>query len=85
MLFVNPTFTTRIKGLKRHESDALLEMLYRHTETPEFQCRFRWQPGSLAFWDNRCAQHRALFDYFPHRRHAHRVTVKGDRTFYRAA
>jgi len=84
LLFVNPTFTTHIKGLKRHESDALLQMLYRHIETPEFQCRFRWQVGSLAFWDNRSTQHRALFDYFPNRRHAHRVTVKGDKTFYRA-
>jgi taurine dioxygenase len=84
LLFINSNFTTHIKGLKKNESDALLQMLYRHIETPEFHCRFRWQPGSLAFWDNRCTQHRALFDYHPQRRHAHRVTVKGDRTFYRA-
>jgi taurine dioxygenase len=56
-------------------------MLYRHAETPEFQCRFRWQPGSVAFWDNRCAQHHAMWDYFPQRRHGFRVTVKGDRPF----
>jgi len=80
-LFVNRNFTTGIKGLSRLESDALLEMLYRHCETPEFQCRFRWQPGSVAFWDNRCAQHHAMWDYFPQRRHGYRVTVKGDRPF----
>lgn len=84
LLFVNTNFTAYIKGLKRSESEALLQMLYRHIETPEFHCRFQWKAGSLAFWDNRCTQHKALFDYHPHRRHAHRVTVKGDRTFYRA-
>ena len=78
-LFVNRGFTTRIEGLKRHESDALLEMLLRHVETPEFQCRFQWRKHSVAFWDNRCALHRATFDYFPQVRHAHRVTIKGDR------
>ena len=78
-LFVNRGFTTRLEGLARHESDALLEMLLRHTETPEFQCRFRWQRHSVAFWDNRCALHRATFDYFPNVRHGHRVTIKGDR------
>ena len=83
-LFVNRGFTTRIVQLRRNESDALLEMLYRHCETPEFQCRFRWQPGSVAFWDNRSAQHHAMWDYFPQRRHGYRVTVKGDRPFYRA-
>ncbi len=78
-LFVNRNFTTGLKGLSRLESDALLEMLYRHAETPEFQCRFRWQAGSVAFWDNRCAQHHAMWDYFPQRRHGYRVTIKGDR------
>jgi taurine dioxygenase len=83
-LFVNRNFTTGIKGLSRLESDALLEMLYRHIETPEFQCRFRWQPNSVAFWDNRSVQHHAMWDYFPQARHGHRVTVKGNRPFYRA-
>jgi taurine dioxygenase len=82
-LFVNRMFTTRVVQLKEGESDALLEMLYRHIERPEFQCRFRWQPNSVAFWDNRCAQHQALWDYFPHRRYGHRVTIAGDRPFYR--
>jgi len=83
-LFVNRGFSTRIPQLKKAESDALLEMLYRHVETPEFHCRFKWQPGSVAFWDNRSTQHHAMFDYFPHRRYGHRVTVSGDKPFYRA-
>jgi taurine dioxygenase len=83
-LFVNRGFTLRIPQLTKHESDALLEMLYRHIETPEFHCRFKWQPGSVAFWDNRSTQHHAMFDYFPHRRYGHRVTVSGDRPFYKA-
>ena len=84
-LFVNRGFTLRIPQLKKHESDALLEMLYRHLETPEFQCRFKWQKNSVAFWDNRSTQHHAMFDYFPHRRYGHRVTICGDKPFYRAA
>jgi taurine dioxygenase len=83
-LFVNSFFTTRIVQLRPDESDALLAFLFRHIETPEFACRFRWQPNSVAFWDNRSAQHHALWDYFPHTRHGYRVTVKGDRPFYRA-
>ena len=80
-LYVNRFFTTRIVGFSRIESDGLLQMLFRHIETPEFQVRFRWQPGSVAFWDNRCAQHRALWDYYPNRRYGHRVTVAGDKPF----
>jgi taurine dioxygenase len=80
-LFVNGNFTTRINGLGRLESDALLAMLCRHAETPEFHCRFRWQPNSVAFWDNRCVQHHAMWDYFPQRRHGYRVTIEGDRPF----
>jgi taurine dioxygenase len=83
-LFVNRGFTTRISGLKRPESDALLGLLLRHAETPEFQCRFQWAIDSVAFWDNRCALHRATFDYHPQVRHGHRVTIKGDAPFYRA-
>jgi taurine dioxygenase len=78
-LFVNRFFTTRLVGLSRNESDAILGLLFRHIETPEFSTRFRWQPGSVAFWDNRCAQHHALWDYYPHKRYGHRVTVCGDR------
>jgi taurine dioxygenase len=80
-LFVNRFFTTRLVGLSRNESDAILQMLFRHIETPEFSVRFRWQPGSVAFWDNRCTQHHALWDYYPHKRYGHRVTICGDRPF----
>ena len=83
-LFVNRGFTTRITQLNARESDAILDMLYRHCETPKFSCRFSWKPGSIAFWDNRCAQHQALFDYFPNRRYGFRVTVSGDKPFYQA-
>jgi taurine dioxygenase len=83
-LYVNSGFTTRIVQLKRPESNALLQFLYRHVETPELHCRFRWQVNSVAFWDNRCMQHHAMWDYYPQRRHGHRVTVKGDRPFYRS-
>jgi len=79
VLFVNRMLTTRIPALTPFESDAILEMLYRHIETPAFQCRFRWEPGSVAFWDNRCVQHQAIWDYRPHRRHGHRVTIQGSR------
>ncbi len=83
-LFVNRIFTKRIMQVSARESDALLEMLFRHIETPEFQCRFRWAPGSVAFWDNRCAQHHALWDYYPQRRRGLRVTIQGDRPYFRA-
>jgi taurine dioxygenase len=81
-LYVNSGFTTKIVQLKRPESDAVLQFLYHHIETPEFQCRFRWQVNSIAFWDNRCVQHHAMWDYFPQRRHGHRVTIKGDKPFF---
>jgi taurine dioxygenase len=80
-LFVNENFTTRIEELKPAESKALLEFLYRHIATPEFHCRFHWQPKSIAFWDNRSTQHRALWDYYPQTRHGYRVTVAGDRPY----
>ena len=78
-LFVNRFFTTSIVGLRKSESDAILEMLYRQVETPELSVRFKWQPNSVAFWDNRCTQHHALWDYYPHRRYGHRVTVSGQK------
>lgn len=78
-LFVNRIFTSRIVELTTHESQALLAAVLEHLERPEFQCRFRWKPGSVAFWDNRCAQHHAIWDYYPHRRRGLRVTIKGDR------
>jgi taurine dioxygenase len=78
-LYVNRFFTTRIVQLSQRESDGLLAMLFSHIETPEFHCRFRWRPGSVAFWDNRCVQHHAMWDYFPQCRHGLRVTIKGDK------
>jgi len=82
-LFVNRVFTTHISGVNKNESDAILEMLFRHIESPEYSVRVHWRPNSLTCWDNRCAQHRALWDYFPHRRYAERATVRGDQPFYR--
>jgi taurine dioxygenase len=78
-LFVNRGFTTRILGIPLDESDAILGYLFDHMANPLFQCRFRWRPSSIAFWDNRCAQHRAMWDYWPHTRAGARVTVKGER------
>ena len=78
-LFVNRGFTRSIQGIPADESDAILAYLFEHAANPLFQCRFRWQPNSVAFWDNRSAQHRAMWDYWPQRRYGNRVTVKGDR------
>jgi taurine dioxygenase len=78
-LFVNRGFTKRILGVPLDESAAILSYLYDHAENPLFQCRFRWQEKSVAFWDNRCVQHRAMWDYWPHTRSGFRVTVAGDR------
>ena len=78
-LYVNRGFTRRIVGIPVDESDGILRYLYDHAENPLFQCRFRWRENSVAFWDNRCVQHRALWDYWPHTRSGYRVTVKGDR------
>jgi len=80
-LFINPIFTMRINGIPRVESDAVLKMLFEHCANEDFQVRFRWRPGSIAFWDNRCAQHLAIWDYFPQVRSGYRVTIKGDRPF----
>ena len=78
-LFINPIFTTKIHGLPRLESDAVLRMLHQHCSNEDFQVRFRWQKGSVAFWDNRCVQHLAIWDYYPHTRSGFRVTINGDR------
>jgi taurine dioxygenase len=80
-LYVNRGFTRGLVGVPRDESDGILNYLYQHMENPLFQCRFRWQENSIAFWDNRCVQHRAMWDYWPHTRSGNRVTVAGDRPF----
>jgi taurine dioxygenase len=73
-LFVNRLFTDAIVGLDRDESDALLDLLCRHVDLPEVQVRFRWQPGSIAMWDNVAVQHYGANDYFPARRVMARAT-----------
>jgi len=78
-LYVNRAFTRRILGIPAEESDGLLRLLFDHLENPLFQCRFRWRANSVAFWDNRCAQHRAIWDYWPATRSGHRVTILGDK------
>ncbi len=80
-LFVNSGFTARIKGLRHEESRALLDFLFHHIQKPEFCVRWRWGPGALAFWDNRCTQHYAVNDYYPNHRTMQRVTIKRERTF----
>ena len=77
-LYVNTGHTARFDGWSEEESAPLLEYLFRHQVRPEFTCRFRWEPGSLAFWDNRCAQHNPVNDYHGYRRVMHRVTLAGD-------
>jgi len=78
-LFVNRAHTVGFAGLTEEESAPLLEYLFRHQIRPEFTCRFRWRPGSLAIWDNRCAQHYAVNDYPGQRRILQRITLAGDR------
>jgi taurine dioxygenase len=77
-LYVNVAHTVRFDGMTEEESAPLLAFLFQHQIRPEFTCRFRWRPGSIAFWDNRCAQHHAINDYRGHRRLLHRVTLAGD-------
>ncbi len=76
-LYVNPGFTVKFEGWTHEESRPLLEFLYRHAVRPEYTCRFRWAPGSVAFWDNRCTWHYALNDYQGQRRLLHRITIGG--------
>ncbi len=78
-LYVNVAHTERFAGMTREESLPILRYLYRHQVRPELTCRFRWSPGSIAFWDNRCAQHNAINDYPGRRRLMHRITLAGDR------
>ena len=77
-LFVNPTYTTRIEGYATEQSDALLAALYRHCTRPEFGCRFKWEAGVIALWDNRNTLHYAVNDYDGYRRCLYRTTIAGD-------
>ena len=80
-IYVNAAFTQHIVGMGKPESDALLAHLYAQARIPEYQCRFRWEKHSLAFWDNRSGQHYAASDYFPAVRRMERVTIIGDRPY----
>jgi taurine dioxygenase len=81
-LFVNRTFTSHIRELRRGESDALLQYLYSWSERPDFQCRYAWDVGTIGIWDNRCTQHYAVPDYTGQRRVMHRVAIAGERPSY---
>ena len=78
-VFVNRGWTTRIEGLSRHESQAILGMLFDHCERPEFSMRWSWSEGDAALWDNRCTLHYALRDYGSNYRRVHRIALAGDR------
>ena len=80
-IFVNKFFTTRIVGLEPQESRFILDFLFSHIEKTEFQIRYRWNKNDMAFWDNRCTLHKAIWDYFPNERKGRRVTIKGDKPF----
>lgn len=82
VVYVNTAFTSHIEGLSPKESAWLLDHLYATAKDVEIQCRFRWQTGSIAFWDNRVCQHLAVSDYFPARRVMERVTIAGDKPHF---
>ena len=77
-LYANGGHALRFKDMTVEESAPLLCYLFQHATRPEFTCRFRWEPGSIALWDNRCTQHNPVNDYHGHRRVMHRVTLAGD-------
>ena len=78
-LYINGGHTVRFKDMTEQESAPLLQFLFQHATRPEFTCRFRWDAGSIALWDNRCTQHNPINDYHGFRRVMHRVTLAGDR------
>lgn len=80
-LYVNPTFTLGFDGWTDVESKPLLEYLYEHATKPEFTCRFKWEKGSIAFWDNRSTWHLAINDYHGERRLMHRITIEGRKLY----
>jgi taurine dioxygenase len=77
-LYVNGGHTVRFTDMTEIESAPLLQYLFAHQQRPEFTCRFRWEAGSIAFWDNRCTQHNPINDYHGWCRIMHRVTLAGD-------
>ncbi len=77
-LYVNPAHAARFEDMTEDESRPLLQYLFQHSIRPELTCRYRWQPGSLAMWDNRCTMHNPINDYHGHTRTMHRITLAGD-------
>ena len=77
-LFVNPVYTQRFEGMTVAESKPLLDYLHQHSTQAEFCCRFKWTPGTLTMWDNRCLMHLAVNDYDGHRRLLYRTTTAGE-------
>ena len=77
VIYVNTDFTSHINEVSRQESDAVLRYLYEHCNKLEWTCRFRWSAHSIAFWDNRCTQHKAIWDYWPNVRSGFRVQIEG--------
>lgn len=77
LLYVNYGHTIRFEGMTDEESAPLLNYLFTHQTRPEFTCRFRWRPGSVAFWDNRAAQHNPVNDYHGYKRVMHRISLRG--------
>jgi taurine dioxygenase len=73
-LFVSELLTREICGMSERESRAVLDFLFAHQTRPEFQCRWHWEPGSLALWDNYCTIHRGIFDFGRSHRLMHRVS-----------
>lgn len=78
-LFVNRSYTQYFEGMTREESKPWLNFLEKHATRPEMTCRFRWEPGSVAVWDNRCVMHIAMHDYKGEWRKMHRVQMVGDK------
>ncbi|MGB3736792.1 MAG: TauD/TfdA family dioxygenase [Ilumatobacter sp.] len=84
-IYVNSAFTKEIDGMDADESDSLLQLLFAQAGYPEYQVRLKWQPNTIAFWDNRSVQHYAASDYYPQVRRVERVTIIGDAPYYDAA
>jgi len=80
-LYVNVAHTTRFAGMTEEESRPLLEYLFAHSVRPELTCRFQWQVGSLAMWDNRATMHNPINDYHGYTRRMHRISLAGDVPF----
>lgn len=81
-LFVTEGFTSHIDQMDESESRQLLDWLFAHSIQDDFVVRWQWQEGDVAIWDNRCTQHKALFDYGDAHRIMHRATVLGDEPYY---